>query len=106
MQTSPEDTEKAIESTLNLIRELVTKGVMESEFKTVQRSLLNAYPVEYASPDHVVQRLLLNEVDGLGLDEMQRVPSRIAAVTLEEVQSIIAEVIHPDQMVIVNAGPA
>jgi predicted Zn-dependent peptidase len=35
---------------------------------------------------------------------MQRVPERIAAVTLEEVQSIIADLIHPDQMVIVNAG--
>lgn len=104
IQTSPEDLEKAIQSTLRLLRQFITDGVKESEFKTVQRSLLNAYPVEYASPDHVAQRLLLHEVDGLDLDEMQRVPERIAAVTLEEVQSIIADLIQPDQMVIVNAG--
>ena len=76
MQTSPEDIDQAIQSTLTLLRNLIAHGVKESEFKTVQRSLLNAYPVEYASPDHVAQRLLLHEVDGLDLDEMQRVPER------------------------------
>ena len=105
MQTSPEDTNKAIKSTITLLKDVVDKGVKESEFKSVQRSLLNAYPVEYASPDHVAQRLLLHEVDGLGLDEMQKVPERIAAVTYTQVQEIIKDLIHPDQMTIINAGP-
>ncbi|MEM9136647.1 MAG: pitrilysin family protein, partial [Cyanobacteria bacterium P01_F01_bin.42] len=105
MQTSPEDTQQAIKSTIRLIEDLVANGVSESEFKAIQRSLLNAYPVEYANPDHVAQRLLLHEVDGLELEEMQRVPQRIAAVTFSQVSSIISELIHPDRMVIVNAGP-
>ncbi|MCM1983805.1 M16 family metallopeptidase [Lyngbya confervoides] len=104
LQTAPEDTEAALQTTLKLVRQLVQTGVTAAEFQTVQRSLLNAYPIELASPDSVAQRMLLNAVDGLPPEEMRRVPERIAAVTLDQVQHLAPQLIYPDQMIQVSAG--
>jgi zinc protease len=105
MQTSPTDTPQAVESTLHLLQQLRAQGVSATEFKTVQRSLLNSYPVEMANPDAIAQRLLVQAVDGRPVDDLQQIPERIAAVTREQVQESIAELIRPEDLVIVHAGP-
>lgn len=105
MQTSPEDTQKAISSTIALLKQVKADGITESELETAQRSILNSYPVDLSDPDVLAQRFLMNEVLGLPVEEIRQLPHKIAAVTMAEVDQAIQAFIHPDRFVIVSAGP-
>jgi zinc protease len=105
MQTAPEDAEKAIQSTIALLKQFREQGISEAEFKTAKRSLTNSYPVELANPDAVAQRILSNEVDGLTKEEIRTFPAKIEAVTMEQVQKAIQDLIQPDKLVVVSSGP-
>lgn len=105
MQTAPEDTQKAISSTIALLKQVKADGITESELQTAQRSILNSYPVDLADPDILAQRFLMNEVLGLPIQDIRQLPQQIAAVTMTEVDQAIQTFIHPDRLVIVSAGP-
>ncbi|MEC4813551.1 MAG: pitrilysin family protein [Scytonema sp. PMC 1069.18] len=105
MQTSPEDTQKAISSTVALLKQLREKGVSEAEIKAAKRSITNSYPVELANPSILANTILENAVQGLSRKEIREFPDRVEAVTMAQVQQVIQELIHPDKLVIVTAGP-
>jgi zinc protease len=105
MQTSPEDAEKAIQSTIALLKQFREQGISEAELKNAKRSLINSYPVELANPDAVAQRILSNEVDGLSKEEIRTFPAKIEAVTMEQIKQAIQDLIQPDKLVVVSSGP-
>ncbi|MGB8700001.1 MAG: insulinase family protein, partial [Thermosynechococcaceae cyanobacterium] len=105
MQTAPEDTERAIQSTLALLRQFREEGVSESELNTAKRSLINSYPVELANLDALAQRVLMNAVDGFDVAEIRDFPDRIDRITLAELNQAIQALIQPEQLLIVTAGP-
>ncbi len=104
MQTSPEDTDQAIHSTLTLLKQLRQEGVTMAEIETAKRSILNSYPVDLAAPDLLAQRILMNEVHGHSTAAIREFPQKIDAVTLPEVNEAIQSLIHPEHLVIVTAG--
>jgi zinc protease len=105
MQTAPEDTERAVQSTIALLQHLRQNGISETELNTAKRSLINGYPVELANPDAVVHRMLINAVDGFGPEEMRDLPSNIDAVTMEQINQAIQDLIQPEHLLIVTVGP-
>jgi zinc protease len=105
MQTAPEDADKAIASTLSLLKQMREQGVTVAEVATAKRSLTSSYPVELADPDSLASTILMNAVYGLSADEIQQFPSKIAAITPEQVNQAVQEFLHPDQVVVVTAGP-
>ncbi len=105
MQTAPGDAQKAITSTLALLKQLREQGITEAELNTAKRSITNNYPVELANPGNVAGMILENAVYGLSQAEIREFPKRIEAVTPVQVQQTIQELIHPDKLVIVTAGP-
>lgn len=106
MQTAPKDVQKAIDSTVALLRQLRENGVTATELENAKRSIKNSYPVELASPSSIGDAILGNAVLGLGLEELSQFPNKIEAVTSAQVQQVIQELIQPDKLVIVTAGPA
>ncbi|WP_242064684.1 pitrilysin family protein [Nostoc sp. FACHB-133] len=105
MQTAPGDTQKAIASTLALLKQLREQGVTEAEFNTAKRSLTNSYPVDLANPSNVSSIILDNAVLGLSRSEIRDFPRRIQAVTMAQMQQAIEDLIKPENLVIVTAGP-
>ncbi|RUS95680.1 M16 family metallopeptidase [Trichormus variabilis] len=105
MQTAPQDTQKAISSTLALLKQFREQGITEAEFKTAKRSLINSYPVDLASPSQVASIILENAILGLSTAELREFPQRLQAVTMTQVQKAIEELIKPENLVIVTAGP-
>ncbi len=105
MQTAPEDTQQAIDSTLTLLHRLRETGLTIAEVKAAQQSLVNSYPVELANPDILAQRLLMNAVYDLGADEIRQFPQRLQAISVEDVQAALRDLIHPERLVIVSTGP-
>lgn len=105
MQTAPEDANKAIASTLSLLKQMREKGVTAAEVATAKRSLTSSYPVELADPDNLASTILMNAVYGLDASEIQQFPNKISAITPEQVNQAVQEFLHPDQVVVVTAGP-
>jgi len=106
MQTAPEDAQQAIRSTLSLLEQLQQKGITAAELQAAKRSLTSSYPVELASPEALVSTILSNEVYGLNQEELRNFTRRIDAVSQAQVRQAAQELIHPNQIVVVTAGPA
>ncbi|MBW4426761.1 MAG: insulinase family protein [Nostoc desertorum CM1-VF14] len=105
MQTAPSDAQKAIASTLALLKQLREQGVTEAEFNTAKRSITNSYPVDLANPSNVSSIILDNAVLGLSRSEIRDFPQRIEAVTMAQMQQAIEDLIKPENLIIVTAGP-
>lgn len=105
MQTSPEDTQKAITSTISLLKQIQEKGVTNNEVAAAKRSITSQYPVALANPDELAQTILRNEVYGLPKSEIREFVNQIESVTLEQVNQAAKELLHPGNLVVVTAGP-
>ncbi|WP_239651779.1 M16 family metallopeptidase [Neosynechococcus sphagnicola] len=105
MQTAPEHTSAAIAATITLLQDLRHRGVTPTELQTAQRSICRSYPVELANPDSLTHTLLMNQVYGLPLTEIQQFPQQVQAVTLADIYQAARDLLHPDQLVVVTAGP-
>ncbi|MBD2073965.1 insulinase family protein [Phormidium sp. FACHB-592] len=105
MQTAPEDTDKAIASTLSLLKQLRDNGVTEAEVAAAKRSLTSSYPVALADPESLSSEILMDFVYGLGINEIRDYTAKIDAVNLAQVNQTIQALLHPDRVVVVTAGP-
>ncbi len=105
MQTSPEDTNHAIASTRQLLEELHLKGVTPAEIETAKHNLIGNYNVSLASPDELTYRIIKNNVLGLDTEELRSYTEKIQAVTPAQVNQAARELLHPDKIVVVTAGP-
>lgn len=105
MQTAPGDADQAIASTVKLLDQIRTKGVSPTEVTTAQRSITSGYPVDLANPDQLASVVLMNELYGLNPAELRQYPSQIDSVTLAQVNEAAQELIRPEQLIIVTAGP-
>ncbi|MBD6617151.1 insulinase family protein [Komarekiella sp. 'clone 1'] len=106
MQTSPEDTGKAIASTHQLLQQIHQQGVTAPEVETAKHTLISNYNVSLANPEELTDRILMNEVYGLDTVELRSFTQKIQQVTLAQVNQAARELLHPDQIVVVTAGPA
>ncbi len=105
LQTAPEDAQKAITKTLQLLEQIRNQGMSVSEVLTAQRSLASLYAVQLADPDNLAEVILMNEVLGLNPLEIRQYTDQIQAVTQSQVNQAIKDLLHPNQIVIVTAGP-
>lgn len=105
MQTAPGDAQRAIASTMQLLKDIKNKGLTAAEVDNAKQSIASNYSVELAAPDDIAGSSLNNLINGLPASEIRDFPSKIRAVTLEQVNKAAKELLHPDQMIVVNAGP-
>ncbi|WP_448268489.1 M16 family metallopeptidase [Nostoc sp. DSM 114159] len=106
MQTSPEDSSKAIASTRQILQQIHQQGVTALEVETAKRTLTSNYNVSLANPEELTDRILMNEVYGLDKEELHSFTDKIQKVTLAQVNQTARELLHPDRIVVVTAGPS
>ncbi|MGV0101882.1 Peptidase M16 [Nostoc sp. DSM 114160] len=106
MQTSPEDSSKAIASTRQMLQQIHQQGVTALEVETAKRTLISSYNVSLANPEELTDRILMNEVYGLDKVELHSFTDKIQKVTLTQVNQAARELLHPDRIVVVTAGPS
>ena len=105
MQTSPEDSHKAIASTCQILEQIHQQGLTLLEVETAKRTLISNYNVSLANPEELTDRILMNEVYGLNKGELHSFTEKIHKVTLTQVNQAARELLHPDKIVVVTAGP-
>lgn len=106
MQTSPEDASKAIASTRKLLEDIHLKGVSEQEVEIAKRTAISNYTVSLANPDELIHQILMNEVYGFDTSELREFTEKIHDISLAQVNLAARELLHPDKIVVVTAGPA
>ncbi len=106
MQTSPEDANKAIASTRKLLEDIHLKGVSEQEVEIAKRTAISNYIVSLANPDELIHQILMNEVYGFETRELREFTEKIQEISLAQVNLAARELLHPDKIVVVTAGPA
>jgi zinc protease len=105
MQTAPDDSTKAIDSTIALLKQIQSQGFTPAEIAAAKRSITSSYAVELANLSSVGATILSNQVYGLSLEEIRQFPQQIEAVTTAQVQQVIQELIRPENLIIVTVGP-
>jgi zinc protease len=105
MQTAPDKAKQAVASAIQLLQEVKAKGLSAAEVDNAKQSIASNYTVELAAPDDVAGSSLNNLVYGLPASEIRDFPNKIRAVTQADVNQAAKELLHPDQMIVVTAGP-
>ncbi len=103
LQTNPKDVERAIDATVALLREVVSRGITAAELTAAKRTLLNQFPVSLADPEDFAEGFLADAFYGFRPGHFYRFPERIQAVTLAEVNRVARELIQPDRLLVVAA---
>lgn len=106
MQTNPEDTNKAIASTRQLLEQIHRQGVTPLELEIAQSTLISSYNVSLADPEELTNKILMNKVYGLDEAELHSFSQKIQQINLTQVNQAARELLHADQIVVVTAGPA
>ena len=104
VSVNPQNVEKAISSTLNVIRDYVENGIRPDELADEKSSAIGSFKVGLATNGGLARALWNAEFYDLGVDYVDRYPQLIQAVTVEEVNAAIRKYFRPDHLTIVIAG--
>jgi zinc protease len=101
----PDNVERAVEAIDFEVRSLGEQGPTSDELQQSQQYLIGSIPRMLETNAGIASFLQSVEQFGLGLDYDQVLPTRLRAVTLDEVRAAAAEVLHPDRAAVAIAGP-
>lgn len=104
VSVSPGNVERAVGSTLEVLREYVREGIRPDELEDEKASATGAFKVSLSTNAGLAAALWNAEFHRLGLDYVERYPQLLRAVTVEEVNAAIRKYFRPDHLTIVVAG--
>jgi len=104
VSVNPGNVERAIGSTLQVLREYVRDGVRPEELEDEKSSAIGSFKVSLSTNAGLAAALWNAEFYQLGLDYVERYPQLVRAVTVEEVNAAIRKYFRPDHLTIVVAG--
>jgi zinc protease len=101
----PENVTRAIAAIDHEIAAMGKEGPTGDELAQSQQYLIGSIPRNLETNAGIAAFLQSSEQFGLGLDYDRRLPDLIRAVTLDQVRSAAAEILHPDRAAVSVAGP-
>jgi len=102
---NPANVDRTIASIDEEVGKLVADGVRPLELEESKRYLIGSMPRTLETNTAIAAFLQTSEFFGLGLDYDVRLPERLAAVTLDEVNAAARRLLDPACATIVVAGP-
>jgi zinc protease len=96
MGTSADKADGAIADTLKEIEEVRAKGVTQEELDRAKKWMVGTYEIGLQSNGAHGDRMLFNELYGVGYEETYRVPERLEAVTLDEVNAMARKILSTE----------
>jgi len=102
---APSNVDRAIASIDREVERVAREGVDPKELQDSKQYLIGSMPRALETNAAIAGFLQTAEVFGLGLDHDVRLPERLAAVTVDEVNAAAARILSRDRATIVVAGP-
>lgn len=101
----PANVDRAIASIDEEVTRLVRDGLTPKELDESRRYLIGSLPRALETNAAIANFLQIGEFFGLGLDYDARLPKRLGAVTLEDVQAAARRAMSPERAAVAIAGP-
>jgi len=95
---------KALELTRKHLRDIREKPVTQAEFDDAKSYLIGSFPLRLESNAKLLAMMSMMQTESLPRDYLETWPSRIAAVTREDIQRVAQRLIHPSDMILVVVG--
>jgi zinc protease len=86
---TPENSQKAKETTKEAYLEFYRNGVSEAELEGAKNALLSSFNLRFSSLLNIAEMLYEIQVDDLGIDFLKKRQDYVNAVTLDEVNGAI-----------------
>lgn len=94
--------------TIDLIAEEISKlhrdGVTESELADAKTYLTGSYPLSFGSSGQIASQLVAIQLNGLGVEYIDRRNSYIEAVSIQQVKRVAERLLQPDKLFWVVVG--
>ncbi len=100
MGTSADKLDGAVTDTLKEIEDVRRDGVTKEEFDRAKTWMIGTYEIGLQSNAAYAEKMMYNELYGVGYEETFRAPELIQAVTLEEVNRAAARILSTDRYTI------
>jgi len=100
MGTSADKLDVAVADTLKEIGEVKGGGVTQEELDRAKKWMIGSYEIGLQSNSSYADKMVYNELYGVGYEETFRAPEKIAAVTLSDVNRLAASVLDTEKYTI------
>ncbi len=100
MGTSADKLDTAVADTLSEIAEVKRNGITREEFERAKKYMIGTYEIGLQSNGAYADKMVYNELYGVGYEETFSAPEKIAAVTLAEVNRLAASVLDTEKYTI------
>ncbi len=100
MGTSADKLDGAITDTLAEIADVKKGGVTRDEFERAKKWMIGTYEIGLQSNGSYADKMVYNELYGIGYEETFTAPEKIAAVDLADVNRLAASVLDPGKYTI------
>jgi predicted Zn-dependent peptidase len=104
--TQNETTEKAIDMTLDVLKQLHEKGITEEDLKSAKEYLKGQFPPTIETTDQLASLIAQLEYYGLDAGEVNNYYAKVDSMTMADAQRIIKQYFPLDNLVFVLIGKA
>ena len=104
VSVNPSNVERAIESSLAVLRDYVERGIGADELADEKSAAIGSFKVSLSTNAGLAEALWNAEFYRLGTDFVDRYPRLVEAVTDSEVNAAIRKYFRPDHLTVVIAG--
>jgi len=104
--TKSSTTAETLRLIVDEISRLQRQRVQARELEDAQAYLMGNFPLTIETPGAIALQVLNAVFYGLDLNELQTYRERVGAVTLDDIQRVAREYLHPDRLSIVLVGDA
>jgi len=100
----------SVEEAIGLVRQEIARlaagEIGQEQLDDAKTYLTGSFPLRLTSNDRIARTLVGMQLDGLGIDYLERRNGFIEAVTLEDARRVAARLYHPDELLVVVVGGA
>ena len=98
----------SVDEALRLVRQEIGRvaagEIGQDQLDDAKTYLTGSFPLRLTSNDRIARTLVGMQLDGLGIDYLERRNTYIEAVTLEDARRVAARLYHPDALLVVVVG--
>lgn len=105
-QTNPEKVVEAIKIVRDEWKRMAAEGPTQQELADAKAYLMGYYPRNFTSTRAAAQALRGLQMEGLGIDYVERRQQEIGAVTEDDVRRVAKRLLNADQLSFIVVGPA
>ncbi len=103
-QTRNDQADEAIGVMRDTLKAFIANGPGPDELKAAKQNLTGGFPLQIDSNKEIVQYIAMMGFYDLPLDWLDKLVSRIDAVTADQVKDAFARRVHPDDLLVVKVG--